>query len=227
MHKILLAEDDLDLGGVFKQFLELNDFDVTWAKNGEEAWEIFQGDTFHLCILDVMMPKLDGFSLAKRIREANSNMPFLFLTAKKLKEDRMTGLKLGADDYIVKPFEADELVLKIQNILRRTTVANITEPVRINDFVFDFENLKLISPSKSNQLTEKEAKLLQYLVQNESKLLRREDILVEVWGENDFFLGRSMDVFISRLRKYFKEDNRIKIETVRGVGFRFTTEFES
>lgn len=227
MHKILLAEDDLDLGGVFKQFLELNDFDVTWAKNGEEAWEIFQGDTFHLCILDVMMPKLDGFSLAKRIREANSNMPFLFLTAKKLKEDRMTGLKLGADDYIVKPFEADELVLKIQNILRRTTVANITEPVRINDFVFDFENLKLNSPSKSNQLTEKEAKLLQYLVQNESKLLRREDILVEVWGENDFFLGRSMDVFISRLRKYFKEDERIKIETVRGVGFRFTTEFES
>lgn len=222
MHKILLAEDDLDLGGVFKQFLELNDFDVIWAKDGEQAWDFFQKETFQLCILDVMMPKLDGFSLAKRIREANSNMPFLFLTAKKMKEDRITGLKLGADDYIIKPFEADELVLKIQNILRRTTINNVNEPIHINDFVFDFDNLKLNSPNHAHQLTEKEAKLLRYFIQNKTKLLRREDILVEVWGENDYFLGRSMDVFISRLRKYFKEDTRIKIETVRGVGFIFS-----
>ena len=223
MQRILLAEDDLDLGSVFKQFLELNDFEVTWAKDGEIAWDIFQNQKFEICILDVMMPKMDGFSLAKKIRGINASMPFLFLTAKKLKEDRMKGLKLGADDYIIKPFEADELVLRIQNILKRTKPAELNEPISIGKFTFNFEELTLTTPTQMHQLTEKEAILLKFLNQNKNQLIRRERILVEVWGENDYFLGRSMDVFISRLRKYFHEDENLKIETVRGVGFRFNT----
>lgn len=221
MQKILLAEDDLDLGSVFQQFLELNDFDVVWAKDGEEAWVNFQKQKFDICILDVMMPKMDGFALAKKIKSINPKMPFLFLTAKKLKEDRMAGLKLGADDYIVKPFEADELVLRIQNILKRVAPNENKEIIQIGKIIFDFDELTLITPTQTHQLTEKEGILLNFLFQNRNQLIRRESILIEVWGENDYFLGRSMDVFISRLRKYFQEDDAIKIETVRGVGFRF------
>lgn len=221
MQKILLAEDDLDLGSVFQQFLELNDFDVTWAKDGEDAWENFQKQKFDICILDVMMPKMDGFTLAKKIKSINAKMPFLFLTAKKLKEDRMEGLRLGADDYIVKPFEADELVLRIQNILKRVAPEQSKEPIQIGQIQFDFEELTLTTPTQTHQLTEKEGILLNFLFQNRNQLIRRESILIEVWGENDYFLGRSMDVFISRLRKYFSEDESVKIETVRGVGFRF------
>jgi DNA-binding response OmpR family regulator len=221
MQKILLAEDDLDLGSVFQQFLELNDFEVTWAKDGEDAWTHFQKQKFDICILDVMMPKMDGFTLAKKIKSINTKMPFLFLTAKKLKEDRMEGLKLGADDYIVKPFEADELVLRIQNILKRVAPEQSKEPIQIGQIQFNFEELTLTTPTQTHQLTEKEGILLNFLFQNRNQLIRRESILIEVWGENDYFLGRSMDVFISRLRKYFSEDETVKIETVRGVGFRF------
>lgn len=221
MQKILLAEDDLDLGSVFQQFLELNDFDVHWAKDGEEAWGSFQKQKFDICILDVMMPKMDGFTLAKKIKAINAKIPFLFLTAKKLKEDRMEGLKLGADDYIVKPFEADELVLRIQNILKRVAPTQSKGPIQIGQIEFNFEELTLVTPTNTHQLTEKEGILLNFLHQNRNQLIRRESILIEVWGENDYFLGRSMDVFISRLRKYFQEDENVKIETVRGVGFRF------
>ena len=221
MQKILLAEDDKDLGGVFQQFLELNDFEVTWVENGEAAWESFQQSSFDICILDVMMPKMDGFTLAEKIRSLNQQIPFLFLTAKKLKEDRMKGLKLGADDYIIKPFEADELVLRIQNILSRTQPTETPAPKTIGKLSFNLEELTLTTPTQTHQLTEKEAILLDFLNKNRNQLVRRETILVEVWGENDYFLGRSMDVFISRLRKYFQEDPSLKIETVRGVGFRF------
>ena len=221
MKPILLAEDDQDLGSVFQQFLELNDFEVHWEKDGEAAWKAFQKNKFDICILDVMMPKMDGFSLAKKIKSIHPKMPFLFLTAKKLKEDRMMGLKLGADDYIVKPFEADELVLRIQNILKRVNPELSKEPLKIGQLDFNFEELTLSTPSKTHQLTEKEGILLNFLFQNKNQLIRRENILIEVWGENDYFLGRSMDVFISRLRKYFSEDDSVKIETVRGVGFRF------
>lgn len=221
MYHILLAEDDLDLGNVFKQFLELNDFQVLWAKDGEEAWHFFQENKTDICILDVMMPKMDGFSLAKKIKSVNPQMPFLFLTAKKLKEDRMLGLKLGADDYIVKPFEADELVLRIQNILRRIKPGSSKEPIPIGQFTFYVDNLTLESERAKHQLTEKEAELLAYFYENKNKLMRRDDILVGVWGEADYFIGRSMDVFVSRLRKFFKEEESVEIETVRGVGFRF------
>ena len=221
MQKILLAEDDLDLGSVFQQFLELNNFDVVWSKDGEDAWKLFQKQKFDICILDVMMPKMDGFALAKKIKNINPKMPFLFLTAKKLKEDRLEGLKLGADDYIVKPFEADELVLRIKNILKRVAPTENKAPIQIGAIQFNFEELLLITPTQTHQLTEKEGILLNYLFQNRNQLIRRESILIEVWGENDYFLGRSMDVFISRLRKYFQEDESVKIETVRGVGFRF------
>ena len=190
-------------------FLELNDFQVIWAKDGKEGWELFQENAVDICILDVMMPKMDGFSLAKKIRAVDDKVPFLFLTAKKLKEDRLTGLKLGADDYIIKPFEADELVLRIENILKRAKPENINAPISIGKLLFDHDNLFLKSPSQTHQLTEKEAHLLSYLYQNRNQLIRRENILIEVWGENDYFLGRSMDVFISRLRKYFKEDVKV------------------
>lgn len=221
MQKILLAEDDKDLGGVFQQFLELNDYEVIWKEDGEEAWKAFQKQKFDICILDIMMPKMDGFELARKIKAKNEKMPFLFLTAKTLKEDRMEGLKIGADDYIVKPFEADELVLRIQNILRRVQPTHTKEPVKIGGMTFNMDELTLSSSAESHQLTEKEALLLDYLYRNKNQLTRRENILIEIWGENDYFLGRSMDVFISRLRKFFKDEDAVKIETVRGVGFRF------
>ena len=225
MKKILLAEDDADFAQVLKQYLELFDFEVQWVQDGEEAFSIFQKESFHFCILDVMMPKMDGFSLAEKIVNCNPEVPFLFLTAKKLKEDKIRGLKLGADDYIVKPFEADELVLRIQNILKRSekTTSKVpqTEEIQIGKFLFHTRRLELKNANCIQQLTEKEASLLLFLYENKNQLLKREVILQAVWHTDDFFSGRSMDVFISRLRKYFKEDDTISIESKRNLGLEF------
>lgn len=216
--KILLAEDDIDLGNILSQFLEMHDFVVNLAPNGGEALELFNNKKPDICILDVMMPVLDGFTLAQKIKKINPDIPLLFLTAKSLKEDKIKGLKLGADDYICKPFEVEELVLRIQNILRRT---NKTDPevYIIGKSEFSFKDLKITTPEKSFQLTVKEAVLFQYLIKNKNKIVKREDILTDLWGEDDYFLGRSMDVFISRLRKFLAGDDLVSIETVRGVGF--------
>ena len=225
MKKILLAEDDADFAQVLKQYLELFDFEVHWVLDGEAAFSVFKNEVFHFCILDVMMPQMDGFTLAEKIVNHNPEVPFLFLTAKKLKEDKIRGLKLGADDYIVKPFEADELVLRIQNILKRSEKTILKKPqneeISIGNFIFHTQRLELKNTNSIQQLTEKEASLLLFLFENKNMLLKREVILKAVWGTDDFFSGRSMDVFISRLRKYFKEDERMSIESKRNLGLEF------
>lgn len=222
MKKILLAEDDPDFAQVLKQYLELFNFEVHWVLDGEKAFSTFKNEVFHFCILDVMMPKMDGFTLAEKIVNHNPEVPFLFLTAKKLKEDKIRGLKLGADDYIVKPFEADELVLRIQNILKRSEKTFLTKPqneeISIGNFLFHTQRLELKSSTSVQQLTEKEAALLLFLFENKNQLLKREVILKAIWETDDFFSGRSMDVFISRLRKYFKEDESVSIESKRNLG---------
>jgi len=224
MKHILLAEDDLDYAFILKQYLEISGFVVTWAKDGAEALNLFTGATPDICIFDVMMPHLDGFTLAEKITKLNPQMPIVFLTAKGMKEDKIKGLKLGADDYVVKPFEVDELVLRIANILKRTQNAGVlpkATQVKIGSYIFDNENFVLIHPDVTHRITEKEAHLIHYLLTNKNRLVKRDDILREVWGNDDFFSGRSMDVFISRLRKYFKEDPAISISGVRGIGLEF------
>lgn len=225
MAKILLAEDDVDFAQVLKQYLELYQFEVHWSCDGEQALSAFKNGDFNCCILDVMMPKMDGFTLAEKMIDYNPDVPFVFLTAKQLKEDKLRGLKLGADDYIVKPFEADELVLRIQNILKRSRKLSLntshTVEIAIGEFSFDTQRLELKNVNSLQQLTEKEAALLLYLFENKNKLIKREDILLAVWNSDDFFSGRSMDVFISRLRKYFREDASIAIESKRNLGLEF------
>jgi len=226
MIKILIVEDDLDLGNLLKQYLELNKFFVQRVFNGLEAREELKKNEFDILILDVMMPQEDGFTLAKKLQNSHPELPFLFVTARKMKEDILTGLKLGADDYVTKPFDADELILRIQNILKRKskTVKPKSEVYVFGKFSFDPQNLLLKSEKSERILTEKEAQLLEYLIRNKEQIIRREDILNYLWSEADFFSGRSLDVFVSRLRKYLSEDNSVQIESVRGVGFWFWTE---
>ncbi len=223
MIQILLAEDDFDFGSILKQYLELHDYKVTWVKNGKEALSILVDSNFDICVFDVMMPKMDGFTLAEKVIEIKPEIPFIFLTAKKMKEDKIRGLKLGADDYIVKPFEADILVLRLQNILKRThkLQPGKTETISIGNYSFEPLNHQLKFGTESQRLTEKETILIHYLWEHKNSMIKRENLLNDVWGNDDFFSGRSMDVFISRLRKYFKQDHDITIESVRGVGLTF------
>ncbi len=225
MKHILLAEDDLDFGNILKQYLEISGYTITWAKDGKEALELFKGGTYNICVFDVMMPKMDGFSLAEKVIDLNPETPFIFLTARKLKADKIKGLKLGADDYIVKPFEADELVLRLNNILKRTEKASNqlqpSEIIQIGNYSLDANRLELTCEDYKKQLTQKEGELIRYLFNHKNQLLKREDILKSVWENDDFFSGRSMDVFISRLRKYFKQDPSISIESIRNIGLEF------
>ena len=225
MKKVLLAEDDFDFADVLKQYLELYHYQITWAKNGEEALLLFQKETFDICVFDVMMPKMDGFTLAEKIIDINPEIPFVFLTARKLKEDKLKGLQLGADDYIVKPFEADELVLRLNNVLKRGQQKNQTtisvDQITIGNYIFDPNRLELKLSNHTQRLTEKEVLLILFFIKNKNKRIKRNDILQSIWGNDDFFSGRSMDVFISRIRKYFSNDNRITIESIRNVGLEF------
>jgi DNA-binding response OmpR family regulator len=227
LKKLLLAEDDFDFAAILKQYLELHQFEVIWAENGEIALDYFKSQTFDICVFDVMMPKLDGFSLAEKIITINPEIPFIFLTARKLKEDKIIGLKLGADDYIVKPFEVDELILRLQNILKRIEQKRSLDGnniIEIGSYIFDNERLTLNNKNHVQQLTEMEASLIEYLYLNHNQLLKRDQILMSVWKKDDYFSGRSMDVFISRLRKYFNSDPKIKIESVRNIGLEFKIE---
>lgn len=227
MKRLLLAEDDFDFAAILKQYLELHQFEVIWAENGEIALDYFKNQTFDICVFDVMMPKLDGFSLAEKIIKINPEVPFIFLTARKLQEDKIIGLKLGADDYIAKPFEADELILRLQNILKRLEqkrTLNGNNTIEIGSYIFDNERLTLNNKNHVQKLTEKEASLIEYLFLNNNQLLKREQILMSVWKTDDYFSGRSMDVFISRLRKYFNSDPKIKIESTRNIGLEFKIE---
>lgn len=223
MKKLLLAEDDEDLSIILKQFLELNDFDIKTTKNGLEALKTIEKENFDLCILDVMMPVMDGFTLAEKIIEIKPEIPFIFLTAKLLKEDKIKGLQLGADDYIVKPFEAEELVLRLNNILKRNEnhSKTINKEIIIGNYIFDTARKCLKTNNKIQQLTEKEALLIEFLYNNKNKILKREDILKAIWKTDDYFSGRSMDVFITKIRKYFQEDNKISIDSIRFIGLEF------
>jgi DNA-binding response OmpR family regulator len=219
--KILYAEDDATLGFITKDNLELNGYEVHHATDGKEALGMFEKSSYDLCILDVMMPEMDGYQLADQIRKANTQIPILFLTAKSLKEDRIKGLQIGADDYITKPFSIEELVLKIEVFLRRKFISNPdANLLNIGNYTFDHTNLSLTLEKESKSLTQKEGDLLKMLILHKNQILKRSQILKELWGEDDYFLGRSMDVFISRLRKYLKGDASLKIENVHGVGFR-------
>jgi len=216
--KVLLAEDDRDFGNILSQYISISGFDVTLARDGKEAWDLFSQDKPDLCVLDVMMPEMDGFTLGEKIKEAKPDIPIIFLTAKSLKEDIVRGLKIGADDYITKPFDPEVLILRIGNILKRA-YSSTNDEFKISNTVLKFNTLELICGNSKEKLTLKEAQLLKYFIVNKNKILAREDILTEIWGEDDYFLGRSMDVFISRLRKYISEDKNIDIRTVRGTGF--------
>ena len=217
--KILLLEDDPDLGMVLKQYLEFSDFEVTWISNPEEILKDKKNvENFQLAILDVMLPVMDGFELSKKIRKM-SNIPFLFLTAKGQSIDRILGLKLGAEDYITKPCEPEELILRIKNILKRNETSE-KSAIQIGNYSFIPSQFQLIFGNESIQLTEKESELLLLLSKSNQKIINRKEILETLWGENDYFLGRSLDVFMSRLRKYFQKDDRIKFDSIRGIGFK-------
>jgi len=216
--KVLLAEDDRDFGNILAQYVTISGFEVNLAMDGKEAWESFKNDKPDICVLDVMMPEMDGFTLGEKIKEAEPDVPLIYLTAKSLKEDIVRGLKIGADDYITKPFDPEVLILRINNILKRV-YSSSTNEFKISDTVLKFNTLELTSGNTTEKLTLKEAQLLKYFIINKNKMLAREDILNEIWGEDDYFLGRSMDVFISRLRKYISEDKNIDIRTIRGTGF--------
>ncbi|MCV6631734.1 MAG: response regulator transcription factor [Flavobacteriaceae bacterium] len=228
--RILLAEDDADFGAILKQYLEMHDFDVQWVRNGADALVAIQKLEPHICVLDVMMPHMDGFSLAERIVERKPELPFVFLTAREQKQDKIKGLRLGADDYIVKPFEAEELVLRLQNILKRSqykTSAAHKATYVLGSYRFESQSCWLRHPNGDIRLTQKESSLLQYLVLHKNQLLKREAILQAVWQKDDFFSGRSMDVFISRLRKYLKHDADIQLRSIRNVGLEFVLHNEA
>lgn len=222
--KILLAEDDLNLGILLVDYLETEGFEVKLCKDGEFALKTFENNQYDLCLFDVMMPKMDGFSLAKTIRAKNKEIPILFITAKSLKEDKLKGYGLGADDYITKPFDEEELLWKIKAVVRRMS-KNETETksdiISIGKYSFDAKNQALTIGGNSKRITEKESDILKYLCDHPNQVMRREAMLEALWGENDYFLGRSLDVFITKIRKYLKEDSSLSIENVFGVGFIF------
>ena len=228
MPRILYVEDDPNLGFVTKDNLELHHYDIVHCTDGLQALETFQKhQPFDLCVLDVMLPHLDGFTLAQKIRQQDMHVPILFLTARSLQEDKLHGLRLGADDYLTKPFSMEELVLKIAVFLRRSQKNQANESItqtsgvtNVGNYAFDFEKLYLQIDGKTQDLTFREAEVLRYLAERRNQVIKREDLLKAIWGDDDYFMGRSLDVFMSRLRKYLCDDPNIKIEGIHGVGFR-------
>jgi len=220
---ILLVEDDKNLGFVLTDFLGMSGYHVEHAENGIAGLEIYRNGKFDLCILDVMMPLKDGFTLAKEIRDLDENIPIIFLTAKTFKEDKVHGFKIGADDYITKPFSTEELNLRIEAILKRTRLSmlNNDQPVifQIGAYSFDYSNQMLTGPGTERRLTKKEAETLRLLCINKNKILRREIALRMIWGEDDYFMGRSMDVYITKLRKFLSHDPLVNITNIHRTGF--------
>ncbi|EAY30770.1 response regulator transcription factor [Microscilla marina] len=222
--RVLLVEDDLNLGNLLQDYLEMENFDVHLCRDGEAGFEAFEAGTYDICLLDVMMPKKDGFTLAKQIKEKNQAVPILFLTAKSLKEDKINGFTIGADDYITKPFDEEELVLRIHAVLKRTqgdpmAQKNDETKFKIGKYTFDYANHALSIDDDVRRITKRESEILRLLYLYKNRILKREEALVSIWGENDYFHGRSFDVFITKLRKYLKKDSNVKIENVHGVGF--------
>jgi DNA-binding response OmpR family regulator len=221
--KILVAEDDLQLGFIIKDNLEEAGFEVIYCPDGETAWEQFQKRMPDVCILDVNLPARDGFSLAKKIRQKSDVVPILFLTAKSMEEDKLKGFALGGDDYITKPFSMKELMSRIQVFLRRTQMLlqPPSDEYTLGRIRFLPKELLLLKGEEKIALTQKETALLKFFCSHPNKILKREELLTHVWGKNDFFLGRSMDVFITKLRKYLKDEPAVFLETVHQAGYRF------
>lgn len=221
MKSVLLVEDDPNLGFVIQENLTKKGYTVSLARDGEQGWQQFEKEVFNICILDVMLPRMDGFALARAIRQRNADIPILFLTARSLPEDKLEGFSTGADDYIVKPFNMDELVYRMEVFLRRVSGAGLNgSSFALGQFIFDYANLTLSNSDSQIKLTSREAEVLRLLCANRNRVLKREEILKSVWGDDDYFLGRSLDVFISKLRKYLKEDPGIQIQNYHGVGFK-------
>lgn len=223
---ILYVEDDEALSFVTRDNLEMHGYEVVRCANGLEGWKAFNNQVFDLCLLDVMLPESDGFDLARKIRRVNEDVPIIFLTARTMKEDRIEGLKLGADDYMTKPFSIEELRLKINVFLQRPRKAIREEHEKelvLGKFRFDQSNQLLICDQEEQKLTLREAELLAFFIKNRNRTIGREDILDAVWKNSDFFVSRSLDVFISRLRKYLRDDPTISLENVHGIGFKLKT----
>lgn len=218
---LLLVEDDQSFGSVLKSYLEINDFLVTWIDDGKYAVGRFRADNFDLCILDVMLPHTDGFSIASQIRIINNSVPFIFLTAKTLREDILKGYNVGADDYITKPFDTEVLLYKIKAILKRRGSETTTEKsvFEIGTYLFDYHLRQISGIGEPRKLSPKEAELLKLLCEHKNNLLAREIALTRIWGEDGYFTTRSMDVFVSRLRKFLSADPRIDIKNLHGSGF--------
>ena len=222
--KIFLLEDDQNFGAVLKVYLEMNDYLVEWVDDGNKALQVFQNEDFDICILDVMLPNIDGFTIAKQIKKLNAEIPLIFLTAKTLKQDELEGYRIGADDYIKKPFDSEILLYKIKAILRRDgskTNWNYDETnFTIGQFTFDYPSRTLTGSNKEKKLSPKEAELFRMLCINRNNILSREEALKTIWGDDNYFTTRSMDVYITKLRKYLKDDKSIEIVNVHGSGFR-------
>jgi len=229
--KILLVEDDQNFGDVLRSYLEMNEYDITLATDGEQGISTFREGSFDLCILDVMMPKKDGFTLATEIRGSNKDIPIIFLTAKTMKDDVIKGFKIGADDYITKPFNSEELLYRIQAILKRSQVTSTDDERRefeIGKYHFDYP-LRILSfgDDAKEKLSPKEAELLKMFCLKVNDILPRSEALVKIWGEDTYFTARSMDVFVTKLRKYLKKDDAIEIINIHGNGFQLKVKEEA
>ena len=227
MKKILIAEDDINFGIILKDYLSLHNFDVSLSKNGIDALESFKKNSFDLCIFDVMMPYKDGFTLASEVRLVDENIPIIFLTAKGLKEDIIKGFKIGADEYLTKPFDSEILLIKIKLILKNKAKKNINKNLK-EDYTFShfkynskFRTLKYKNESPIS-LSPKEGKLLTLMLNNINDLTTREEALIKIWNDDNYFTSRSMDVYVTKIRKYLSKDPKIKIENIHGKGFKFS-----
>ncbi len=220
--KILLCEDDENLGMLLNEYLQTKGFETELCLDGEAGYKAFTNNSYDFCILDIMMPKKDGFSLAQEIRKLNSNVPILFLTAKTLKEDVLEGFKIGGDDYVTKPFSMEELLYRIEAILRRICVkkSRITNEYKLGKFTFDTQKQLLIIDGKVTKLTTKECELLTLLAQNANNILERNYALKTIWVEDNYFNARSMDVYITKLRKLLKDDPNVEIINIHGKGYK-------
>jgi two-component system OmpR family response regulator len=218
---IFLVEDDLSFGAVLKSYLELNEYEVTWVDDGKYAFEKFRNGSYQICILDVMLPNVDGFTIGAEIRKIDKEIPMVFLTAKTLKEDILKGYNVGADDYITKPFDTEVLLCKIQAIIKRQSAAPEIEVFifTVGSYIFDSKLRYISREGQTQKLSPKESDLLKLLCQNKNELLPRDTALRKIWGEDGYFTARSMDVFITKLRKFLKDDSNIEIKNIHGSGF--------
>ena len=221
--KLLLAEDDKNLGNILKAYLEAKGYPTVLCENGKIAYEAYKRDAFDFCVLDIMMPEMDGFTLAKKIRKIDKEVPILFLSAKAMQEDRIQGFEVGADDYLTKPFSMEELLLRIKAIMRRSTASskeNTKSIFNFGKYTFEYNRQLLIIDKKEQKLTSKEAELLKLLCDNINNVLDRTIALNKIWFDDSYFNARSMDVYVTKLRKYLKEDTNVELINVHGVGFK-------